>query len=191
MINLICRSILLTAFLILLSCASNNHNPRPSNELINLTNYSSFQLNGKMSFSDGSEGGSGQVIWHKQANEQTVVLKAPLSKKSWTLVESLATAYLQTHDGERLYGQSATELINNQVGWEVPWLQLQSWVIGQPTSTGQLNWSDDLQYFVINDQGWEIQYSKLKAYHSGVLPHKIIARKSPYSIKLSIKTWHW
>lgn len=176
----------------LASCATTSKKGSvQSVRLLDLRKQPAFAFNGKMSFSDGKEGGSGQLAWQKTSEEIQVVLKAPLSKKSWTLTESAQQASIKISTGEHYYSQSAADLLSNQIGWLVPWAGLQSWVIGQPTQNGQLEWDDDGQGYLLVDQGWVIQYSKLEPYGSAVLPHKIIARKEPYSIKLSIKSWQW
>jgi len=184
--------ILALFFLLLISCASKQSvKPDSQSNLVDLSLIDVFQFNGKMSFSDGHEGGTGQVEWNKRPDITQVKLKAPLSKKSWTLIDSKAQAKIQLSNGEEIYGLSANQLISDQVGWEVPWKALQSWVIGQKTQSGMVLNQNESADYVIVDQGWRIEYTKLKPYAAGMLPHKIIARKEPYSIKLIVKQWQW
>ncbi len=184
--------ILLAGSVIMVSCATNIHKKAGHPDaLIDLSDQSAYEFRGKMSFSDGTEGGSGHVHWQKSTQEIQVVLKAPLSKKSWTLTETSHQASIKTSNGQRFISTSAADLLSNQIGWQVPWEALQSWVIGQPNQSGTLEWHDDHKGYTVTDQGWVIQYSKLENYEKGVLPHKVIARKNPYSIKLSIKSWQW
>lgn len=178
---------------LLISCSTNKHiKPGEQSVLVDLSMVDGFQFKGKMSFSDGYEGGSGQVEWNKNRHQTQVKLKAPLSKKSWTLTDWLDHAEIQLSNGDVVYGQSATQLISDQVGWEIPWKALQHWVIGHNTVSGEtVNQNLNGDYEIL-DQGWHIEYSRLQPYaQAGVLPHKIIARKDSYSIKLIVKHWQW
>ncbi len=144
-----------------------------------------------MSFSDGQEGGSGQVTWRKDSSEIQVNLRAPLSTKSWSLTEERNQSIIQMSTGEVIVGQLAQQLISEQVGWKIPWDSLKYWVIGQPSEAGQVDEPITAEGFAIEDQGWHIQYSRLKSNGDGVLHHKVIAKKEAYSIKLIIKKWQW
>ena len=175
---------------LLVSCAQNQKKrPNAVMDLMDLSHLDFYQFNGKMSFSDGQEGGSGQFTWFSDQQQTKLVLKAPLSKKSWELIESTEGAQLKLSDGDELFGVSAKTLISEQLGWEVPWVAFKLWVIGQKTSNGKArNNEDGMQIF---DQGWEINYSQLKPYGDEYLPHKITARKNSYAIKVIIKQWQW
>lgn len=178
--------------LMLTSCATTRHTVLESpGKIYDLHHQPYFELQGKMSFSDGSEGGSGQVRWEKSEQQIQVVLKAPLSSKSWTLVSNTLGATMEDSAGGVYHSLSAADLLSDQVGWPVPWEALQHWIIGVPTESGQLEWDADQQGYTVVDQGWVIKYSRLNMYDTAVLPHKIIARKHPYSIKLSVKSWQW
>ncbi len=161
--------------------------------LIDMTEFSSYQFNGKMSFSDGQDGGSGRIQWQNKDGLISARLKAPLGTKSWRISEQIIGAELVTN-GAVVYADTAQTLISNQLGWQVPWQQLKSWVIGQPynKSHGQIFWQAD--GFTVSEGGWQIEYSRLKPYpstSSQQLPHKMVARKDNYSIKLSVKQWTW
>ncbi len=94
-------------------------------------------------------------------------------------------------NGEVLTAETTAELISQQLGWSVPWQPLTSWVLGQQFNDSQssLAWRDDS--FTISEGGWQIVYSKLKPYPDGLMPHKMVARKNGYSIKLAVKSWQW
>ncbi len=97
-------------------------------------------------------------------------------------------------NGTTLIADSAQTLISEQLGWQVPWQQLKSWVLGRPhnINQGRITWQTD--GFIIYEGGWQIEYSRLKSYPnilSKQLPHKMVARKNNYSIKLSINQWVW
>ncbi|MGJ8662969.1 MAG: lipoprotein insertase outer membrane protein LolB [Marinicella sp.] len=160
-------------------------------ELADLSNHTNFQLTGKMSFSDGQEGGSGRVNWIQNNGLINATLKAPLGSKSWHIIESETQAKLITEQGDVIYGDTTDVILSDQLGWQVPWQQLKTWVQGKPhdDELAKIIWSDDA--YTLSEGGWQIEYSKLKQYPVGVLPHKMMARNNDYSIKLVVKQWSW
>lgn len=161
--------------------------------LLDLSAHDSYQFNGKMSFSDGEDGGSGRISWENTKGLISTELKAPLGSKSWLIKEFDNNAELISN-GVTTQAHSAQSLISNQLGWQVPWQQLKSWVVGKPHNMNQANikWLTD--GFEIIEDGWRIEYSRLKEEGDKpgqYLPYKMVARKAPYSIKLSVKQWSW
>lgn len=187
------RSFCLIYIILLLSaCGQRNHiKPHQSLSIADLSALNLYQLFGKMSFSDGQDGGSGTIKWQQMEDGITATLKAPLGSKSWQIIESKSGAKLVTHQGEEYFGDSTGVLLSHQLGWQVPWQQLTDWVKGQPhdSSTAKITWQDDT--YTLTEGDWQIVYSKLKQYPGGLLPHKMIARNDSYSIKLMVKQWSW
>ena len=179
---------------LLQACHQPTHvKPITPNQMIDLSEVTNYQFKGKMSFSDGQDGGSGSIQWQNSGGLISARLKAPLGSKSWHLSEQKFGAELITN-GTTLIADSAQTLISEQLGWQVPWQQLKSWVLGRPhnINQGRITWQTD--GFIIYEGGWQIEYSRLKSYPnilSKQLPHKMVARKNNYSIKLSINQWVW
>ena len=189
------RLIIMLATVLLLQACHHQSTLKPinPNRLVDLTEVGNFQFSGSMSFSDDQDGGSGRFQWENKSGLISVQLKAPMGIKSWRIIEQTVGAELITK-GSVVYADNAQTLISNQLGWQVPWQQLKSWVIGQPynKSHGQIFWHSE--GFTLSEDGWQIEYSRLKPYpdtSSQQLPHKMVARKDTYSIKLSIKQWTW
>ncbi len=178
---------------LMVAACQNNSNIKPASaqQRVNVAAKDTYEFSGKMSFSDGQDGGSGRIIWFSEKKRIDATLKAPLGSKSWQVVESESGSTLIASNGEVYTAETTEALISEQLGWPVPWTQLSSWVLGQQfnSAQSQLNWTDDS--FTISENGWEIVYSKLKAYPEGVMPHKMVARKGQYAIKLSVKKWQW
>ncbi len=179
--------------ILLLSACQKQSGTKPSSAQIrvNLMDIDAYEFSGKMSFSDGQDGGSGRIQWDYQQGLIDAKLNAPLGSKSWQVVESTNGTTLMTSNGEVYTAVTTEELISQQLGWAVPWKPLGAWVQGRQydTSQSKLTWAEDS--YTINEGGWQIVYSKLKEYPEGVMPHKMVARKDPYAIKLSVKTWQW
>lgn len=188
----------LLLFLVCLQGCQHNRQLKPGSvdhqyEMFDLSDQSNYIFTGKMSFSDGQDGGSGSVKWQNNRGLITTELKAPLGSKSWELKELMQGAE-STSDGHTEFAESAQTLISNQLGWHVPWQHLKFWVIGKPYNVelAHLNWQNG--GFLLSENGWRIEYSRLKEVTNQpvkYLSHKIVARKAEYSIKLIIKEWNW
>lgn len=146
-------------------------------------------LEGKMALSDGRNSGSGRLRWEKSLDTTRVELIAPLGQGQWQLRETAAGAWLRSSTRGELAGESAEQLLSTEIGWPVPWQALPYWLFGQShrfadnvRETGQL--PSRLQ-----ENGWEIAYSRYKSTVLGLLPYKIIARKGPYTVKVFVRRW--
>ncbi|WP_255590462.1 lipoprotein insertase outer membrane protein LolB [Marinicella meishanensis] len=165
--------------------------PTVAVDLLSLDHHSAYQFNGKMSFSDGQDGGTGRVTWQSNQGLIDASLKAPLGSQSWQLIESVQGATLIANGGDQLHSVDAGWLISQQLGWQVPWQALKHWVVAQPhqTQAARVQWQGDA--LTIEEAGWRIEYSKFKPYPGGSLPHKMVARKGEYAIKLAVRNWQW
>jgi outer membrane lipoprotein LolB len=188
--SIIRLSILFVIVMLLSSCAQTMTKSTSSPDWQPIDVSRPFTLSGKMSFSDGSEGGSGQVTWEQRPEQLTVTLKAPLSKRSWELTEFQDHAALKHEDGSVYLASQTDELLDEQMGWDVPWQALKLWVTGRHTSQGRRS-AEDADELVIDDQGWQITYSRFKDTDKGWQPSRVMARKEPFSIKLIIRQWDW
>jgi len=179
-------------FLLLVAC-QHPKQIKPDNtqrNLFELDKQVDWSFTGKMSFSDGNEGGSGRVNWRSLNDLVTADLKAPLAQGSWSLSESQTGGKISSSKSEDKFGPSMGLLISQEVGWQVPWQQLKRWITVRPLNINKAEVIDlNKQKMVIKENGWVIEYSRFEELENKSLPHKIIARKAPYSIKLFIKSW--
>lgn len=180
----------LIVLLLLSGCKPSAIKPNKELNLLDLTGAAYYQILGKMSFSDGNDGGSGRVNWRSHNNLIIAELKAPLGSKSWQIIEFSDGAKIETNDGYTQFSESAQTLISQELGWQVPWVELKSWIKGAPSTQDDATLEVNDNGYELYENGWSIQYSKFKNFETGHLPMLIIARKDNYSIKVSIKTWN-
>jgi len=145
-----------------------------------------WELQGKMALSDGRHSGSGRLWWHKNAGLNSVELIAPLGQGQWQLRETPEKAVLLSSTHGEQSAESAEALLAREIGWPIPWRAMQYWLFGLPETSTATATPKHLQ-----EHGWDISYSRYKATDLGLLPHKIVARKSPYQVKIFIKSWHF
>ena len=149
-----------------------------------------WKLVGKLALSDGENSGSGRLWWQKDAGLNRVEFKAPLGQGHWQLQETPDGARLSSSVRGSLSGASAKDLLSTEIGWPVPWDSIQYWLFGQPrthTVSRAANSNPEINQF--NEDGWVVSYSRYKDTALGRLPHKIIATKGPYRVKVFISRW--
>lgn len=184
-------SIILLLLLLLAACQPRSIKPNAVDAWVPLDVTVDYQIMGKMSFSDGQDGGSGRLNWQQQQGFVSAQLKAPLGVKSWQIIESPGGAKLTGADGHDSYAESATTLISQQLGWAVPWVPLKSWVIGQAFDSSKQLIQKASGDFVLSEQGWEITYSRFQSFEAGILPMRMTARKNNFTIKIAVNAWNW
>ena len=187
------RKISIVALLLLLQACQLNPPKPPSYDshqsVLDLSQRSNFTFSGKMSFSDGTDGGSGRITWQQLSDGYIVAdFKAPLGSQSWQLEVTPTAATLTDRNGQSWMSQQAGELLSDQLGWPVPWHALTYWVQGQKDHEAAIIKETEDGY-LINSGGWQISYRKLVEYPGGLLPHKMQARRGEHVIKLAIKQW--
>lgn len=175
----------------LVGCKQLGTQPTQKLNLVDLADVDQYQVLGKMSFSDGRDGGSGRVDWQFKGGFITAELKAPLGSKSWQIEEYDGGAKISTSEGYTGFSETAQALVSQELGWMVPWNELKSWIKGTPDVPEDARIIVHSDGYDIHEKGWVIQYSKLRNFDNNELPTKIIARKENYSIKVSIKKWNW
>lgn len=187
------KSILALLFctLLLASCKQSSVKPKLELNLVEFNDIERYQILGKMSFSDGQDGGSGRIDWQFNNGYVVALLKAPLGSKSWEIKEFEGGAQIETNQGYKQISESAQSLISQELGWHVPWNELKHWIKGSPHLSNKSEVTVHNDGYDIREKGWVIQYSKLRSFETGELPMKIVARKDNYAIKVSIKSWLW
>ncbi len=165
---------------------------KPAMPLRELAAHGPWRLEGKLALSDGRNSGSGRFEWFKDAGLSTVSMTAPLGQGYWQLEERPDEVTLRSSRNGVFSGQSAAALLAQEVGWDVPWDALPYWLFGLP-------WQEDASFVALArseggrlwEMGWKIEYSRFKHTPAGLLPHKLVAHRPPYTIKLIVRQWRF
>lgn len=152
-------------------------------------NLNDFEISGKLALSDGQEGGSGRFIWRQQGAWVSTQFKAPMGQGSWLIEETSDGATLIINNEDPYYAHYAETLIADAVGWAVPWQALKQWFRVRPLNLDQADVQFNQTSQTIAEQGWTIVYDRFDDGPRGCLPHRIMASKPPYSIRLVIRQW--
>ena len=182
-----CAVIMILAFLAGCQSLSKQHDGHCSQ--LSRINSDNFELFGKLALSDGQEGGSGRLSWRQHNTQVTAQFKAPLGQGDWLIEESDHGARLVINNEAPYYADHAETLIEEAVGWPVPWHELKRWIVAQPVNRNQAEITRNQTSKTIVEQGWTIVYDRFQDDEQGCFPHRIMASKSPYSIRLIVRQW--
>lgn len=150
-----------------------------------------FDLEGRMSASDGDRGANGQIEWRHDAVRDEVTLYTPLGQIAARLESSLHGAELLTGDGKVFHADSADALLPELLGISLPVARLAYWVQAAPPSGAEIRDVDaDGRPALVIDQGWRIEYLE---YHPGAaasaLPRRLDVSRGDARIRLIIDQW--
>lgn len=152
---------------------------------------STWRLNGRLAVSSPDDGGSGSVEWVQDDEGFRVTMNAPVTGKTWVLTGNSRHAEIDGLRNGTVSGRNAADLLERELGWQVPVLELSSWVRAI-RSTGKADVvfrADGLPAQFIQS-GWKIEYLDYDMDQQPPLPKKIFASRQGYKVRLVVQHWH-
>ena len=185
------RLLTIAAVLLLTACASAPRRDVAGWQAPGATppdSVTAFRLSGRLAVSDGRDGGSAGFVWTQQGDRFEVELRQPVSQRTWRLHGGPRSAVLEgAEDGPR-HGPSAEALLLDVLGWHVPVSALRDWVRGLPHGQGaDIERDAEGRAVSIVEDGWQVDYREWL--EAGAWPTRVVARRAPYSVRLSVHDW--
>jgi outer membrane lipoprotein LolB len=153
-----------------------------------------WTLQGRLGVSDGKTGGAGSFSWTQNGDQYEFVLRGPaISGMNFRLSGGPDGALLEGLDGGPVHGSDAEVLMHKALGWDVPLRDLRAWVLGLRAHSGpaELSFGTDRLPSLLQQDGWAVDYREWDATRKPPLPSKVYAGKPPYTVRLSIESWHF
>lgn len=118
-----------------------------------------WRVKGKMSVKAGTKGGHATLRWNKSTAGQKIELYGPLGGGRVEIESDAGGAKLKDTNGAQLAGKSVANLIEQRLGWPLPFDQLPDWLRGLPSSDqAAMEWDETGRMLRMNDQGWQVSY---------------------------------
>jgi outer membrane lipoprotein LolB len=149
-------------------------------------------LQGRLSVSDGKQGGSGSFSWTQDGDNYVFVMQGPpLSGANFRLSGGPDGAMLEGLKGGPLQGSDAEALMRKALGWEVPLRDLRAWVLGLRADSGpaELSFGANRLPSQLQQDAWTVDYPEWDEARQPPLPKKVFAADPPYKVRLSIESW--
>ena len=131
-----------------------------------------WKIKGKIAVKAGKKGGHATLRWDKRGVVQAIEIFGPLGGGRVEISADETGARLKDTKGGELQGQSIAALIEQRLGWPLPFDQLPYWLRGLPAEQGDLtsalsqaniSWNEFGHITAMNDAGWQVTYPKYQA----------------------------
>jgi outer membrane lipoprotein LolB len=156
-----------------------------------LASANHWTLEGRLSVSNGKEGGPGTLTWIQDGDHYNFTFRTPIVGKSFRLTGGPGGALLEGVDGGPIQGPNAETLMRRALGWDVPLDELRAWVLGVRAQGGnaELSFGENRLLSELQQDGWAVTYPVWDTQHQPPLPKTVFADKPPFKVRLAIESW--
>jgi outer membrane lipoprotein LolB len=195
------RALVPGCLLLLALSACTGTPPRPQSEsaleaayarrAVDISAWSSWGFDGRLSMDDGEDGGSGSLRWRTDGPDSRLDFRGALGRGAWRLSIAPGRAVLEKADGSRTEARSVDDLIRLETGWEVPVDALAYWARGlrAPGEVAKIEFDQDGRIVRLEQSGWSIRFERYRDAVGTELPGKIEAVRGQLRLKLVPARW--
>ncbi len=118
-----------------------------------------WNLSGKLAVKTGNEGGQARLRWQRDAQTQHIELAGPIGTGRVVLDEGPSGAVLKDTAGQVQNGPDLQTLLQQRLGWPIPFSKLQYWVRGLPASEAALTTLNKQGQLLYSEEGgWQVKF---------------------------------
>ena len=191
------RGIAICACLLLVACAPVRVRETPASAAAQdtresrLAPHKQWTLTARIGVSNGSDGGSGDLIWQQDGENYTFTLQA-VTGRTWKLSGDARRATLEGVDPQPDVDTDPQRLLHERLGWDVPLNDLSAWVRGLRASSAHADVQYDAQNLpaVIEQSGWKVEYRDWFGDRDPALPRKVFASRGNARVRVAIESWN-
>lgn len=156
-----------------------------------LKERANWNLSGKLAISNEADGGSGRLQWRESSGYTRMDFHGTLGRGAWRLEADREGARLEMADGSTYEERSIDQIVQQQVGWEIPVKNLSWWVRGMAAPGESENaWFDEQGNLVrLNQDGWTIEYGNYRVFGGFEMPVRVTAQQADWKVKLVVRRW--
>lgn len=157
-----------------------------------LARIPSWQAEGKIAINVDGERQSASFDWQQQRNNYVIHLFGPFGQGATWLRRTSKAVTLENAEIGKHRAASAEQLMEETLGWQVPVSNLQYWIRGltapKPSPTDVV--ADDLGLIsTLEQQGWQVEYSRYENHEGWALPAKLRATRDAIEVTIVVKRW--
>jgi outer membrane lipoprotein LolB len=154
------------------------------------TPLAAFELEGRLSATDGTQAASGGLAWQHTPQADSLTLFSPLGSIVARLDSSPAGAVLTHANGTRHQAADADTLIPAVLGIDLPTGQFARWVQAAPGAGAEVRSRDAAgRPTLVIDQGWRIDYLAYIDASPQALPARLDITRGEARLRLIIDHW--
>lgn len=158
-----------------------------------LSSIQSWSLSAAISVKQNNNTTIASVNWRQQGpSNYQIFISGPLNMGTIKIIGEPGKVTLWKSNKEHFEATSPEELMEQQIGWQIPITNLYYWIRGI-AAPGPFTGREDKDHRVIylGQQGWKIIYPEYIRVGKIDFPHKMNLSYPNLNVKIVIKRWHF
>ncbi|MDO8413620.1 MAG: lipoprotein insertase outer membrane protein LolB [Gallionellaceae bacterium] len=149
-----------------------------------------FLINGRIAIQHNKQRHSATLRWAHNAQEDEILLFAPLGQTVARIQRNAVEVMLDTSD-QHYVAHDAEELTQQALGWRLPLAGLQYWILALPAPGAAYTTERDAngQTSVLYQDGWTVRYPRYATTALDSLPLHLVLQREELEIRLLIDGW--
>ncbi len=149
-----------------------------------------FALTGRLAIMHDGKRSSSNMRWTHHTTEDEIMLFAPLGQTVARIRRDAGGVVLDTAD-KHYNAQDTEDLTLRALGWHLPLDGLRYWVLALPApgSAASIERDANGQVSLMQQDGWEIRYTRYAAQHPDSLPLRMNLRRNGMELLLLVDEW--
>ncbi|MBU1331607.1 MAG: lipoprotein insertase outer membrane protein LolB [Gammaproteobacteria bacterium] len=150
-----------------------------------------WQINGKVGIRAPRDSGSGTLFWLQRQAYSDIRLSGPLGRGAARLTGRPGDITLEVANQGRYQAESPEELLQQQLGLNLPVSHLLWWIRGLPApdSRSRLALDGDSRLARLAQDGWDVEYLRYVEQDGYWLPERLRLTGHDLQVTLVIKDW--
>ncbi len=150
-----------------------------------------WQINGKVGIRAPRDSGSGTLFWLQRQDYADIRLSGPLGRGAARLTGRPGDITLEVANQGRYQAESPEELLQQQLGLNLPVSHLLWWIRGLPApdSRSRLSLDSDSRLARLDQDGWDVEYLRYVEQNGYWLPERLRLTGHDLQVTLVIKDW--
>lgn len=156
-----------------------------------ISNLDAWQINGKVGIRAPKDSGSGTLFWLQRQDYYDIRLSGPLGRGAARLTGRPGEILLEVANQGRYQAASPEQLLQDQLGLNLPVSHLLWWIRGLPSpdSKSRLNLDGQSHLAQLSQDGWYVEYLSYAEQNGFWLPERIKLSGFDLQVTLVIKDW--
>lgn len=150
-----------------------------------------WQISGKVGIRAPQDSGSGTLFWLQRQDYYDIRLSGPLGRGAARLTGRPGTILLEVANQGRYQAASPEQLLQQQLGLNLPVSHLLWWIRGlpDPDSKSRLILDRDSRLAQLSQDGWQVDYLRYAEQDGYWLPERLKLSGHDLQVTLVIKDW--
>lgn len=160
-----------------------------------LSRLDSWFIKGKAAVRSKSESGTVSLFWQQALNDFQLKLVAPFGRGTLDIQSDERGVKMLDAKGREHRAATAQGLVWMKTGWEIPFEDMQGWVVGLADDPANASIKVDAQARTLGftSKGWSVTYPAYREVSTPqgkmYLPRKVYISSKDLVVKLSIAQW--